>query len=191
MSVGWTFSTFPTSSTSKPMFHQKINDLRNAGFGLWFALSLSKGKRTDSRAWAHWRGEASCWVNFETCIPTQSSLRSQRLFSLTRPEENSMLKISFSETPAEERWVLHGWLTDPWVHELRTCWRKNHRPHVGRACVVDLNEVTFIDKSGERLLCKLAKEGAQFTASGTYTKHILEHLNILRKRNSWNLLGFL
>jgi hypothetical protein len=31
----------------------KINDLRNPGFGLWFALSLSKGKRTGSRAWAH------------------------------------------------------------------------------------------------------------------------------------------
>src|SRR5207253_1090432 len=126
-----------------------------------------------------------------TCISTQSFLRSQRLFSLTSPEGNSMLKISFSETPAEERWILHGRLTDPWVHELRTCWRKNHRTHVGRACVVDLNEVTFIDKSGERLLCKLAKEGAQFTASGTYTKHILKHLNVLRKRNSWNLLGFL
>jgi hypothetical protein len=27
-----------------------------------------------------------------------------------------MLKISFSETPAEERWILHGLLTDPWVH---------------------------------------------------------------------------
>src|SRR5260221_4905744 len=126
-----------------------------------------------------------------TYISTQSFLRSQKLFSLTSPEENSMLKISFSETPAEERWILHGWLTDPWVHELRTCWRKNHRTHLGRACVVDLNEVTFIDKSGERLLCKLAKEGAQFTASGTYTKLILEHLNVLRKRNSWNLLGFL
>jgi hypothetical protein len=24
----------------------RINDLRNPGFGLWFALSLSKGKRT-------------------------------------------------------------------------------------------------------------------------------------------------
>jgi len=24
-----------------------------------------------------------------------------------------MLKISFSETPAEERWILHGLLTDP------------------------------------------------------------------------------
>src|SRR2546429_4980293 len=102
-----------------------------------------------------------------------------RSFSLTSPEGNSMLKISFSETPAEERWILHGRLTDPWVHELRTCWRKNHRTHVGRACVVDLNEVTFIDKSRERLLCKLAKEGAQFMASGTYTKHILDHLKVL------------
>src|SRR2546429_4605230 len=83
-----------------------------------------------------------------TCISTQSFLRSQRLFSLTSPEGNSMLKISFSETPAEERWILHGRLTDPWVHELRTCWRKNHRTHVGRACVVDLNET---DRKSTRL----------------------------------------
>src|SRR5258708_8200280 len=126
-----------------------------------------------------------------TCISTQTFLRLHRLFSVTSPEENSMLKICFGETPAEERWILHGWLTDPWVHELRTCWRKNHRTHLGRACVVDLNEVTFIDKSAERLLCKLAKEGAQFTATGPYTKHILEHLKVLRKRNSCNFPGFL
>src|SRR3989449_4555580 len=84
-----------------------------------------------------------------TRISTQSSLRSQRLFSLTSPEENSMLKISFSETPAEERWILHGLLTDPWVQEFRACWQKNHRTEVRRACIVDLNEVTFIDKCGE------------------------------------------
>jgi RND family efflux transporter MFP subunit len=102
-----------------------------------------------------------------------------------------MLKISFSETPAEERWILHGLLTDPWVQEFRACWQKNHRTEVRRACIVDLNEVTFIDKCGEQLLCLLAKEGAKFTSSGTYTKHIIEHLNVRRKRNSWNLLGFL
>jgi hypothetical protein len=39
----------------------------------------------------------------------------------TRPKENIMLKITFSETPAEERWILHGRLADPWVHELRKC----------------------------------------------------------------------
>jgi RND family efflux transporter MFP subunit len=102
-----------------------------------------------------------------------------------------MLKISFSETPAEERWILHGLLTDPWVEEFKACWHKNHRTDARRACIVDLNEVTFIDKCGERLLRTLAKEGAEFTASGIYTKHIVEHLNVRRKRNSWNLLGLL
>jgi hypothetical protein len=102
-----------------------------------------------------------------------------------------MLKINSCETPAEERWILHGRLTDPWVHELSTCWKKNHRADIGRPCFVDLNEVTFIDKSGERLLRMLARDGAQFTASGIYNKHILEHLNVRRKRGTANLLGCL
>jgi hypothetical protein len=102
-----------------------------------------------------------------------------------------MLKINFSETPAEERWILHGRLTDPWVPELSACWNKNHRADVGRSCIVDLSEVTFIDKSGERLLRMLVKDGAQFTASGIYTKHILKQLNIRRKRGTSNLLGCL
>jgi RND family efflux transporter MFP subunit len=102
-----------------------------------------------------------------------------------------MLKITFSETPAEERWILHGRLTHLWVQEFRACWKKNHRAEARRACVVDLNEVTFIDKSGERLLRLLARNGAQFTASGIYIKHILEHLNARRKRGFSILLGFL
>jgi hypothetical protein len=87
-----------------------------------------------------------------------------------------MLKINFSETPAEERWILHGRLADPWVREFRACWRKNHRRDMERACIVDLNEVTFIDKCGERLLRILARGGAQFAASGLYTKHILKEI---------------
>jgi RND family efflux transporter MFP subunit len=102
-----------------------------------------------------------------------------------------MLKITFRETPEEERWALHGLLTDPWVQQFRACWKKSHRTDVRRDCIVDLNEVTFIDKCGERLLRLLAKEGAKFTASGTYTKHILQHLNLRRKRKGWNLLVFL
>ena len=96
-----------------------------------------------------------------------------------------MLKINFSETPAEERWILHGRLADPWVGEFRSCWTKNHRRDVERACIVDLNEVTFIDKRGERLLRMLARRGAQFRASGIYTKHILEQITaILGTRRS-------
>ena len=87
-----------------------------------------------------------------------------------------MLKISFSETPAEERWVLHGRFTDPWVLEFKVCWKKNHRRDAARACIVDLSEVTFIDECGERLLGVLARHGARFKASGMYTNHILEQI---------------
>jgi RND family efflux transporter MFP subunit len=109
----------------------------------------------------------------------------------TSSEENSMLKIRFSQTAAEEKWMLHGRLFGPWVHELRTCWKVNHRTDAGRACIVDLNEVTFIDKSGARLLRMLAKDGAQFTANGSYIKHVIEHLSVRNKRSISNLFGFL
>jgi RND family efflux transporter MFP subunit len=125
------------------------------------------------------------------CMSIQSCLPSQKLLLTTRPEEKSMLKITFSETPAEERWILHGRLTHPWVQEFRACWKKNHRADARRASVVDLNEVTFIDKSGERLLRLLARNGAQFTASGIYIKHILEQLKVQRKSGFSTLLGFL
>jgi hypothetical protein len=113
---------------------------------------------------------------------TSISLRLCLPVLLTNPEGNSKLKISFSKTPTEERWILHGRLAGPWVHELRTCWKVNHRTDEGRACIVDVNEVTFIDKSGERLLCMLARDGAKFNASGICTKHLIEHLNVRRKR---------
>jgi anti-anti-sigma regulatory factor len=61
-----------------------------------------------------------------------------------------MLKVSFSETPAEEKWILEGRLSGAWVRELRASWKNNHKTDKKRACIVDLNEVTFIDKMGER-----------------------------------------
>jgi RND family efflux transporter MFP subunit len=102
-----------------------------------------------------------------------------------------MLKINFSQTAAEEKWILRGRLSGPWVHELETCWKVNHRTDAGCACIVDLIEVTFIDKSGERLLRMLAKDGARFTASGTYVKHVIGHLSVRSKRSISNLFGFL
>jgi hypothetical protein len=107
----------------------------------------------------------------------------QKILSRTCSKRNSILKISFSETPTEERWILYGRLTMPWVHELRTCWKKNHRTDVARACIVDLNEVTFIDRNGERFLHMLARDGAQFTASGIYTMHVLDQVTAKSRRN--------
>jgi len=104
-------------------------------------------------------------------------------------EENRMLEISFSETPSEEKWILQGRLTAPWLRELNACWKKNHRKDKQRACIVDLNEITFIDKSGERLLRLLVREGAQCIATGVYIKHVLEQLNTKAKGSFLNRLS--
>jgi hypothetical protein len=87
-----------------------------------------------------------------------------------------MLRITITETPAERRWILQGRLVGPWVAELRTSWKKGHRTQRGQACVVDLNDVSFIDKDGERLLRAISKKGAQLIANGMYTKHVLEQV---------------
>jgi outer membrane protein TolC/anti-anti-sigma regulatory factor len=100
-----------------------------------------------------------------------------------------MLKISFSETPAEEKWILEGRLSGAWVRELRANWKKHHQTDKRRACIVDLNEVTFIDKTGERLLAALRSEGAQFILGGCYVRHIVERLTVRRKRKTSNLLA--
>jgi anti-anti-sigma regulatory factor len=85
-----------------------------------------------------------------------------------------VLRITRTETPAEEKWILQGRLVGLWVSELRKSWKETHRTDGEQKCIVDLNEVTFIDKKGERLLRSMSKEGAQFIASGIYTKHVLQ-----------------
>ena len=87
-----------------------------------------------------------------------------------------MLRITIAETATEQRWTLEGRLVQPWVGELRTCWKKRYRAQNGRGCTVDLSEVTLIDNSGLRLLRIMSKEGTHFIATGIYTKHVLEHL---------------
>jgi anti-anti-sigma regulatory factor len=94
-----------------------------------------------------------------------------------------MLRITITETQTENRWILQGHLVGPWVAELRRQWKK-HRARTDQKCFVDLNDVTFIDKSGERLLRAICKRGAELAASGLYTRHLLEKVKAAQNRNS-------
>ena len=88
-----------------------------------------------------------------------------------------MLRITVKEIGAEQRWVLQGRLTRNSVPELISNWRAaRDRPSASNR-VVDLNEVTVIDKSGEEVLSMMIGEGAKFVANGLYTKHLLETLH--------------
>ena len=88
----------------------------------------------------------------------------------------AMLKITNSAAANEDRWILCGKLAGPWVGELRSNWDQVRDRSRGRRHVIDLSDVTVIDKSGEELLAALREEGAEFVARGVYTKHVLEDL---------------
>ena len=85
-----------------------------------------------------------------------------------------MFRITIDETCTEKRWILQGRLVGLWVSELRRTWKKTHRLENNRPCVVDLNDVTFIDEKGVRLLRAMSRQGAQFVATGMYIKHVLQ-----------------
>jgi hypothetical protein len=88
-----------------------------------------------------------------------------------------MLRITVTENASEQRWVLQGRLTGSSIDELMANWRANRRCSPTQNCVVDLNEVTSIDKDGEQVILMMIKDGAKFVASGLYTKHLLESLS--------------
>ena len=87
-----------------------------------------------------------------------------------------MLKITITSTAREARWTLHGRLVAPWVSELKSCWRRAHRATKRRRCIVNLDEVTFIDQSGERMLRSMSNQGVRFIAGDVYVKHVLYRL---------------
>jgi hypothetical protein len=93
-----------------------------------------------------------------------------------------VLRISITETATETRWVLQGRVFGPWVSELSAIWRTSTRTRNGRTCVVDLDDVTFIDKCAEELLRSMAREGAEFIVNGLYIKSVLGRPKIVGKR---------
>jgi len=93
-----------------------------------------------------------------------------------------MLRVSYSDMAAGQRFTLYGRLSGPWVEELRSYWRQaRQRAPLARA-MVDLNEVTFIDKGGEILLREMLSAGAELIATGIFTKHWLESLRNHQER---------
>ena len=75
-----------------------------------------------------------------------------------------MLKITHNGTASELRWILSGQLRGPWVAELRSTWERHRSESAGKACVVDLSDVTSIDERGESLLRSMRLDGARFVA---------------------------
>jgi hypothetical protein len=87
-----------------------------------------------------------------------------------------MLRFSYSDAAGGQRWSLCGRLAGPWVDELRSFWQQVRRRTPRTPAVVDLKDVTFIDKAGEALLAEMHMAGAEFVAAGVENKHLLATL---------------
>ncbi len=87
-----------------------------------------------------------------------------------------MLRITITDLPDERRWSLQGQLVGQWAAELKSSWREAHQAEDTRRCIVELIEVTLIDRNGEAVLAEIMTQGAEFVSSDVYTKHLLRKL---------------
>jgi ABC-type transporter Mla MlaB component len=88
-----------------------------------------------------------------------------------------MLRITVTEGDSEQKWILQGKLTKFSAPELISHWNARQNPSVAR--IVDLSEITTIDREGETVLSMMMCDGAEFVTSGVYTAYLLQEL---RKR---------
>jgi ABC-type transporter Mla MlaB component len=87
-----------------------------------------------------------------------------------------VLKITMTESSDEQRWSLQGHLVGEWAAEFELTWRAARVAQDARKCIVELIEVTSIDRSGEAVLAEIMSHGGEFIASDVYTKHLLQNL---------------
>ena len=95
-----------------------------------------------------------------------------------------MLRITITDFPDEQRWSLEGRLLGPWAAELMSLWRERRHQQDLRKCVVELNHVTFIDRTGEAALTEIMSQGAEIIGGGVYTKQKLGGLRTCSKTKS-------
>jgi ABC-type transporter Mla MlaB component len=94
-----------------------------------------------------------------------------------------LLKITITDLSDEQRWSLQGHLVGDWATELRSRWKEMRQVGDTRRCVIELIEVTSIDRTGEAVLAEIMSQGVKFIASDVYTKHLLRNLRSELKRS--------
>jgi anti-anti-sigma regulatory factor len=87
-----------------------------------------------------------------------------------------MLRTIITEDLAGQRWILQGRLCGQWAADLKQKWEETRSTRVGRNCVVDLEDVMTVDRTGEKTLLEMAMEGARLIARRAYMKCVLEEV---------------
>jgi ABC-type transporter Mla MlaB component len=99
---------------------------------------------------------------------------------IAKKRKTHMLRTTVTENASEQRWALQGRLVKDCLPELISAWKDSRSQSPDRVRVVDLNQVTSIDKEGEEVLRMMIRDGAEFVTKGLYTKHLLDAIRVHR-----------
>jgi hypothetical protein len=92
------------------------------------------------------------------------------------------LIITVREIAPEQRWTLHGRLTDYSVAEVLSNWYASKDQDSACRRVIDLDGMSVIDRSGKRVLSMMIQDGARF--GGIYPRHLLVALQERAESNT-------
>jgi hypothetical protein len=93
------------------------------------------------------------------------------------------MKIAIIDLSGEQKWSVQGRLVGDWAAELMSTWGKTHHAGDARRTIVDLIEVTSIDRNGEAVLAEMMSQGAEFISGDVYIEHLLRKLRRELKRS--------
>lgn len=87
-----------------------------------------------------------------------------------------MFKISVVESDGQQKLVLEGTLVHPWTAEVEKVWRGVAGDASDRKPMIDLQNVTAINRDGEETLYRLMSQGARFRCVDVFTKDVLKRV---------------
>jgi hypothetical protein len=87
-----------------------------------------------------------------------------------------MFKLSIIESHGQPTLILEGTLVPPWTAEVEKAWQLFASDASDRKPMIDLANVTAINKEGEETLYKLMTQGARFRCVDVLTRHVLKRL---------------
>jgi anti-anti-sigma regulatory factor len=85
-----------------------------------------------------------------------------------------MIRITARNEPSATRLILEGKLSGVCVEELDKCWQRT--APTGRAVLVDLTSVSFVDDLGKQLLNKMHEAGIKLISNSLMSKCLIEEI---------------
>ena len=88
-----------------------------------------------------------------------------------------MLRIYIHDQMPVTSVVLEGKLVGPWVNELEKHWESALAASPSRTMLVDLADVSFVDRDGRALLARMRQKGVRLLSTGVLINAIVAEID--------------